>query len=55
MKTTKCKIYANGVHYLTVDEDNVDNMVKWLKDTGHINIKTTKGISPQGENLKRIV
>ena len=35
----KFKIYASNVHYLTVDKGDVSSMVKWLKDTGHINIK----------------
>ena len=36
----KYKIYASGVHYLTVDDGDVSNMVKWLTEIcGHINIK----------------
>jgi len=35
----KCKIYVNDVHMLTVDNKDVDSMMKWLKDTGHTNIK----------------
>ena len=40
----KCKIYVNDVHMLTVDDKDsvyksVDNMIKWLKDTGHNNIR----------------
>mgnify|MGYP005810374393 CR=1 FL=1 len=34
----KCKIYAEDVHYLTVDECDVESMLKWLKDTGHTNV-----------------
>ena len=35
----KCKIYVNDVHMLTVDNRDVDSMMKWLKDTGHTNIR----------------
>tara|TARA_R110000782_G_scaffold124060_1_gene215579 strand:- start:178 stop:420 length:243 start_codon:yes stop_codon:yes gene_type:complete len=34
----KCKIYVEDVHTLTVDEGDVDSMLKWLKDTGATNV-----------------
>jgi|FLMP01.1.fsa_nt_emb hypothetical protein len=35
----KVKIYVNDIHYLTVDNRDVDSMIHWLKQTcGHQNI-----------------
>ena len=35
----KCKIYVKDVHMLTVDNQDVYSIMKWLKDTGHTNIR----------------
>jgi len=34
----RVKIYLNDVHYLTVDNKDVDGMIQWLRQTGQRNI-----------------
>ena len=34
----KAKISVNGVHMLTVDPRDVNDMITWLKSTGQTNI-----------------